>query len=197
MTHTATNPAKAHLQQPTPSADAFLCAADKALQIRMHARVDLFINPSVKLPRYLMGRNADAQQLAQALPIQGVIDDSPGAPSSWCDLPVLPMHAVPQNAWVLNCATSIAPVDANHALTQANIAQRLHVSDLLAHPGWRGQHFPWFVAQQREDFAQHRSAWADLYELLADAESKRTLTEVLCYRLSADPLHMKGHTVRL
>ncbi|HEX4917327.1 MAG TPA: hypothetical protein VFV43_05475, partial [Limnobacter sp.] len=197
MIHTATPATHNGLQQPSPKADAFLNAADDAMQIRMHARGDLFINPNVTLPRYLVGRNADAQHIASALPIQGVIDDSPNAPTTWCDLPVLPMHAVPKNAWVLNCATSISPVDVNRALTQANIAQRLHLSDLLAHPGWHGQHLPWFVAQQREDFAQHRAGWAALYNRLADAESKRVLTEVLCYRLSADPMHMKGHTVRL
>ncbi|WP_370262434.1 FkbM family methyltransferase [Limnobacter sp.] len=197
MNHTPPATTPQAITQPSPSVDAFLQAADQALEPRMHARVDLFINPNIQLPRYLVGRNADAQHLARLLPFQGVIDDSPGAPSQWCGLPVLPMHAVPKHAWVINCATSIAPVNVNRALTRANIAQRLHISDLLAHPAWPDQHLPWFVLQQREEFAQHRQAWAALYSRLEDAESKRVLTDMLCYRLSANPIYMKGRTVRL
>ncbi|GLR26167.1 FkbM family methyltransferase [Limnobacter litoralis] len=175
----------------------FLEAADSALQARMCAKVDLFVNPAIRMPRYLVGRNADALHVSRVLPIQGVIDDTPNAPATWEGLPVVKMDQIPAEAWVLNCATSIAPVNVEQALMNVNVAQRLHLGHLAAYAGWINQQLPWFVAQQREDFSQHRGEWAELFERLEDVESKRVLQEVVCYRLTADPTFMQRHLVRL
>ncbi len=175
----------------------FLNDMDAATQTRMHARLDLFMNPNVTIERYLVGRNQDAERLIEKLPFHGVIDDTPGAPQTWCGLPVVTMHAVPKHAWVMNCATSIAPVNVQRAMAKAGIAHGLHISELIAHPVWCEEHQPWFVKQQREDFQQHRDAWARLYDRLEDEESKQVLTDMLRYRLSANPAYMEQYSVRL
>lgn len=197
MSNTSTFPYLEVKGQMNHGRSPFLEAACQAMQTRMRAKADLFVNPQVQIPRYLVGRNADALHLSQVLPIHAVVDDSPNAPDSWSGLPVIKMNQLPGDAWVMNCATSIAPVNVERVLANATVAQRLHLGDLVACEGWQSQKLPWFVVQQRADFCQHQVEWAELYERLEDDESRRVLTEVICYRLSADPEFMQRHTVRL
>jgi FkbM family methyltransferase len=55
---------------------------------------------------------------------------------------------------------------------------------------------PDFVEKTRADFAEYGNRWCDLFNRLADAESKKVLEDVLCFRLSADPRYMVEYHVR-
>ena len=148
-------------------------------------------------PRYLIGKNTESLAALQWLPFAGLIDDTAQPHTQWNGLPVLPMRDVSQHAWVLNCTSSIAPVNVQRALYSAGLHNTLHLGDLLPHPECPATLHPAFMTEQRTDYAQHPAEWDALYHRLADEESRNTLLDVLRFRLTAHPMYMQQYNVRL
>lgn len=155
-----------------------------------------FLDPASGVARYVVGRNPQTAFLRERLTIDGLIDDRAPSGSLWHGLPVLRMAEVPASAWVLNASTSIAPVSVQKALRRAGLERTLDLADLLAVPECPAGLVPDFVAGQRTEVGLHRESWIGLHERLADAESRQVLTDVLRFRLTADPASMADYTVR-
>ena len=75
-----------------------------------------FLDASQKVGRFVVGRNAQSEALHRHVPLSGLIDDRAPAGSVWNGVPVVRMDQVPQDAWVVNASTSIAPVSVDRAL---------------------------------------------------------------------------------
>jgi FkbM family methyltransferase len=159
--------------------------------------VKRFLNPRINSARFMVGRNPESELLSQQLPFAGLIDDLAPAGSLWSGLPVVAMHEVPRDAWVLNASTSIAPVSVRRALSNNGFRQVLNLADLLCVPECPPNLVPWFVKDQRADMAAYWEQWLALYEKLGDPESRRVFEDVVLFRLTADPAYMDGYTVRL
>lgn len=178
------------------SSKKFLKAMDASLEVRCTGGLDELLDRSAPIQRYVVGRNPDAQALALELPIAGVIDDWYPHPV-WNGLPVVRMHDIESGAIVVNCSTSISPVAVGHALASKGIRRVVNLADILRNPAAPLGLIPQFVREQRADYAAHREEWAELYDAMADSESRRTLTNVLGFRLTADPTWMSGYQVRI
>lgn len=179
----------------------FFQAIDQALHSRTQAaqshgqHVREFLNANPSAARYVIGKNDESAALSKLIPLAGVIDDHAQA-ASWNGLPLVKMSDVPRQAWVLNCSTSIAPVNVDRALKQAGFDHILSLSDLLQHPQCPSELLPQFVYEQHHDYTQHMSDWSALYNRMADEVSRQTLLDVLRFRLTADPQHMQNYSVR-
>lgn len=167
-------------------------AAQESLQTQ---RVREFLHTNPSAARYVIGKNAQATALSKLMPIAGVIDDFAKS-GHWNGLPLIKMNDVPKHAWVLNCSTSIAPVDVDRALKQAGFENVLSLSDLLQHPMCPSELLPEFVLEQHQDYTRHMDDWSALYNRLADDVSRQTLLDVLRFRLTADTRHMQQYSVR-
>jgi FkbM family methyltransferase len=75
-----------------------------------------FLDASQTVGRFVVGRNAQSEALHRHVPLSGLIDDRAPAGSVWNGVPVVRMDQVPQDAWVVNASTSIAPVSVDRAL---------------------------------------------------------------------------------
>lgn len=172
------------------------------LKAALHASPDglqparRFLDASVPLRRYLIGRNSEAEALQNLIGIDGVIDDFSVDTVDARGVPIVRSSALPADAWVVNCSTSISPVAVNQRLQQLDIQQCLGINQIiLASDGALA--WPWFVVDQRRSLQQRADEWAQLYARLADAESRATLRDVVRYRLTANAGYMNQYRVRL
>lgn len=145
-------------------------------------------------PCFLIGRNEDAARLIGNLEVMGVVDDNARPGETWNGLRVVSSAAVPRGAALVNTATSIRPVDVVRRFS--NLAGCTFVSFFELVPVLRIE-LPAFVSEQRRDWRNCQHEWEHLYERLADEESRRTLCDVLRFRLTADPDWMKNYRVRV
>jgi FkbM family methyltransferase len=72
----------------------------------------------------------------------------------------------------------------------------ISVSELISEDG-EPLSLPWFVSQQREEINRNMMWWSELDGMLSDDLSRRTLADVLRFRLTADSEYMNDYTVRL
>jgi FkbM family methyltransferase len=153
-----------------------------------------FLSPQYGGPKYLLGRNEHSAALLQRVEIDGIIDDY-FAERSWHGHPVVKCNDVPKNAIVANCSMSISPISAFRRLQELGVPGCIYYADLYRERPELVP-VPFFVADTQEDISAHEGHWISLFERLADRPSKNTLSDLLGYRLSADPRHMAGYSVR-
>ncbi len=156
----------------------------------------VFLSARTGIKRYVVGRNEQSAEIINAVKIDGVIDDYEKTLTELSDVPILSTTEIPANAIVVNCSTSISPVSVKENLLKAGITHILSINELIQASNGR-IHWPWFVKQHLEDFLSHTSKWNDLYQSMADQESRQVMLDVVRYRLTADPKYMQGYRVRL
>ena len=144
--------------------------------------------------RFLFGRNEHSASLAQAIEIDGFVDDF-STEATWQGMPVIKGAAIPPDAIVVNCSFSIRPITASRRIREICPAGALEYADLLAAFPDRIP-IPSFVAETRADYHHNRFRWSALMESLADDESRQVLTDVLKFRLSGDVRHMATYTFK-
>lgn len=180
------------------SGEDFVKCLQSALQAESRG-LDLakqFLDERIAIPRYLIGRNEDARSLQKLIAISGVIDDFSHVQMDEQGTPIVKSSELPQDAWVINCSTSISPVNVNKRLASLALQHCLGINQIvLASDGKLA--WPWFVRDQRNCIERRLSEWAALYERLADAESRQTLLDVVRYRLTADADYMQNYSVRI
>jgi FkbM family methyltransferase len=146
-------------------------------------------------PRYAIGKNTETLALHQFTQLDGIIDDFSRQGDAWHGIPLIRAVDAPKDAWVVNCSTSIRPLDTLYYLRASGFQNVIGLSDVICVAdgalGW-----PRFVEAQREEILEHLDAWKEIHDSLADEESRKTLRDVLKFRLSADPTHMRDYRVR-
>lgn len=155
-----------------------------------------WLNPGLAHPRFAVGRNAESLALNKHVPLSGILDDR-HAGQVWEGIPLVSFKEAPPDAWVMNCATSIAPVDVELALARQPFERVLRLSDCLAQPNCPTALLPNFVSDQHQELSRHMPAWEALYKRLADDASRQVLLDVCRFRLTADPSYMNSYSVRL
>lgn len=160
-----------------------------------NALVDEFIADSAAGRRYLLGRNEHSTEVMKTIDIEGVIDDFAEAGMRWHGKPVLKTEQVPDNAIIVNCAMCTAPVSAAKQLKKIETASVLPLADLCRYQPDRFQ-LPEFISSTRKEVTNNLSAWKNIAKTFNDEESRRTLDNLLYYRLTGDYSSMLSYSVR-
>lgn len=155
-----------------------------------------FLGEAPGFSRFVIGRNQQSAEVAALVSLDGLVDDFAMGGGTWNGLKVVTSAQIPEDAVLVNCSTSISPVDVSSKVGAQTSGRLLSIGELIY--ATRGRlKWPWFVMDQRCEYQDHQSEWGDLFERLEDEESKKTLSDVLRYRLTADADYMNGYKVRL
>ncbi len=155
-----------------------------------------FLDHAFVAKRFVIGKNEQSREIAALVSLDGVIDDSAKKNQQWMGIPVVSSREVPSDAIVVNCSTSISPVSVRNNLKALNLKHVLGVNELIYASSGK-MNWPGFVLQQREDYENNSTDWANLYLSLEDDESKKTLLDVLLFRLTANIDYMQDYEVRI
>lgn len=155
-----------------------------------------FVRDFISRPgqRYLYGRTLEAESISKVVSIDGFIDDFT-ADESYLDLPCIRLSQVPENARIIS---TVVQAFANAALNKLR-ERRLDFIDYFAFkalanlalkdiPYWEGAH---------THFEKNKLAYLQLYEHLADIQSKDTFEHILNFRLNHDLSEMRDFTANL
>jgi FkbM family methyltransferase len=144
---------------------------------------------------HVIGRNDETEYLATILKIDGIIDDFNNADEYWKSIPLMRLNQVKKNSIILNCSTSISPVSVGNYLKKNGYLNVLNFSDFMSLESIN--HVPFFMKEMRDSIKQNEILWYGLYNSLCDKESRRTLIDIMRYRMTADPYFMKDYSVRI
>lgn len=175
--------------------DQEVAAALEKVATSQRGDVEKFLNDASK-KIYIVGKNVESVKFAGRYKVDGVIDDYCKSEELWNGLPVTKTGDVPKDALIINCVTSISPVQVTKNMKSAGLNNVIEVADLISEDG-EILPLPWFVSQQRAEIKQYVSWWRDLFDMLSDDASKKVLLDVLRFRLTANPEYMLDYEVSL
>lgn len=147
-------------------------------------------------PCFVVGRNEQASGLIGSLRLSGLVDDFAAPGSAWNGLPVVSAAQLPADAAVINCSTSISPVAVHQRIRAAGIGSIVSIQELICAAAG-GIEQPGFVQDQLQDWRSFETEWSELFACMADEESRRTLFDVVRYRLTANTQFMSDYAVRI
>lgn len=157
---------------------------------------DRYFGAPSTVRRYAIGKNNETAQLSTLVTLHGVIDDFATETSSWRGIPVVKTSNVPKDALIANCSTSISPVAVLRHLAKHGLYNVIGLHQLIVAAAGKLA-WPWFAASMRRELDEHGDAWSRIHDTLADDESRRTLLDVVRFRLSCDPGYMQDYAVRV
>lgn len=145
---------------------------------------------------YLIGKNDESSEFASRYSISGIVDDFDETFQTWKGLQIVKSSDISKDAIIINCSTSISPVKVSQTLKEANFSNVIEVTELISEDG-EILPLPWFVAQQRVEIKQHIAWWREFFHMMTDEASRKTLLDVLRFRLTADHAYMSDYSVRI
>lgn len=146
--------------------------------------------------KYVVGKNAQSAELIGKFKIDGVIDDYNQQVNNWKGIPVIRTSDITLDSIVINCTSSISPVLVNDNLKAAGLKSIININEIISNDGWILS-LPWFVRGQREEIQKHLDWWSAFYDHLADDQSKKTLSDVVRFRLTANPQYLIDYSIRV
>lgn len=155
-----------------------------------------FLSGTTNIKRFVLGKNDDSAAIISFLKIDGVVDDFSKPNSFWNNVPLIHSSDLPSDAIIINCSTSISPLSAYKTLLKTGVRKVLNLNELIYAASGKLA-FPWFVEQMRTEYNKDRCNWYNLYSLLSDSESQKTLLDIMRYRLTADLAYMQEYSVRI
>lgn len=178
--------------------DEFRAAVNAALTAPA-AHQDLaraLLSGACERPCFVVGRNDQAADLIGRLRLDGLVDDFAPPGATWNGLVAVAGAALPADAIVINCSTSISPVAVEQRIAAVGTATLVSIRDIIAAAdGVIAQ--PWFVQDQRDDWQAFEAEWAEVFASLEDEASRQTLLDLARYRLTADTGFMQAYAVRM
>jgi FkbM family methyltransferase len=157
--------------------------------------VDIFLSKDDSVSRYVIGKNNDTVNISKIVRIEGVIDDYSSL-SYWKEFPIIKSSAIDDTAIVLNCSTSISPVEVIKNMQASGVKNLINLSDIIFHDKANFL-LPDFVKEMRFEWERNKSKFYNLYLKLNDIISKKIYVDLLSFRLSANLGYMMNYSVRL
>ena len=164
-------------------------------QVHQKQLIESFFSIS-KYKRYVIGKNAESLFLINNYKIDGIIDDFSQKNKFWHNVPILKSKNLQEDCIIINCSTSIWPNTVKKNLLDCGLKQILHYYELLNNDNYLFPE-PLFVKEMKVSINKSPGEWNILYESLVDDKSKQILTDIVRYRLTANPQFMQKYKVRL
>jgi FkbM family methyltransferase len=168
----------------------------EALLLSNNEQENIFelLNANSSIPKFFIGRNSESLELIKVINFAGVIDDFTGL-QLWEGVNVVKSSEVPRDCIVINCSTSISPVQVHNKLKNIGIKNLVTYGDLISSEAWGG-HIPQFVLEMRNQLETNLDEWYSLYKNLADSESQAVFLNLILYRGTANLDYMNDFEVR-
>ncbi len=141
--------------------------------------------------RYIFGCNDWAKSIANAIEVDGFIDDF-SSQHLYCGKPIIRSAKTPINAKVVSAIVGVHPVRVKKHLTKLKIENL----DYFAFKKYSGLPLKkiGFIEDYHLEFDENREWYKWLYSSLADDLSKDTLARLVNFRLSSDLSFMENFT---
>ncbi|WP_165187185.1 FkbM family methyltransferase [Caulobacter soli] len=160
------------------------------------ALAEELLSGASKRPCFVIGRNEQASDLIGKIRLDGLVDDFAEPGSTWRGLATTSTAQLPAEAVVVNCSTSISPVAVEQRIRAAGIESIVSIHELI-HAAAGAIDRPQFVQDQRRDWEVFEAEWGDIFASLEDEPSRRTLLDLVRYRLTANVQFMQDYAVRV
>ena len=157
--------------------------------------VEEFLSPKCLVKKFIVGKNEDSINILKHIKIDGIIDDF-SSDIEWNGISIVKSSIVSQDSIVLNCSTSVSPIEVLNKLTLCGIINVISLSELLISDKYIGP-LPIFVIEMRKEWNLNKRKWYDLYSNLVDDVSRSILINLIKFRLTANIEYMKEFSVRL
>lgn len=158
--------------------------------------LEKFISSHNSKRRYLFGRNKYSHILSEIFDIEAFVDDFAEPNTFWKGKPVINANFLPDDAIVVNCSMSIHPISVLKRLNSIKVSTILAYADFCRYFLDKKVPLPDFVNQSRKDIYDNLSKWKQTSELLSDSKSKKTLDDLIYYRITGNYSCMKSYSVR-
>ena len=141
------------------------------------------------LPKYILGRNDIAKNIASAINVDGFIDDFT-TETEYLGKKIVPMDKLPKTALVVSTA-AVRPLSAMRRMRQTGLrhldyfALTRHADIQLGEVAFWDNHFP-------STFETTRPRYESLYAALDDEASRTLLEKIVNFRLSGDLSFYEG-----
>lgn len=149
---------------------------------------DLFFNKKA-VPRFVLGRNEYAANMAEHIDIDGFIDDFTDE-TEFMGKPILKMIEAPKNSLVVSAVIFVMPLTAIKNLKQRGLTC-LDYFNFIKYSGVAFKEIT-FLRAAKEDISKHMKKYQWLHERLNDGKSKDILEKLLNFRFSCDLNYMEG-----
>lgn len=164
--------------------------------VRLNESLDgSIIDKIVSSELIVVGQNEQSLELAERYNVSAVIDDG-SICKSWNGINIVSSDEVSKNSLVLNCSSSISPVQVDSMLRQKGFENVLRLDDLLDEKE-SILSVPYFIREQQREFHENAEELEKIYHSFADEASRTTFLEIVAYRLTGSSNYMKEHSVRL
>ena len=164
-----------------------------------HALVAEFLS-GAKLPKYILGRNQYAEQLAKHVEIDAFIDDFTEE-NNFLGKPVIKSGEADKCAIVVSCALAIYPHSAMRSLENEGINKTIHFLDVITFLDEKPLYLEGsnlsmtFIDQARHDIDLNYPQYEWLYKKLSDERSKKILLDLLNFRKNRDLSYLRAYEV--
>ena len=151
--------------------------------------VELFITSDTH-KKYILGINKLTKSVLKLIEVDGIIDDFTRVQRSR-KKEVLKIEEVPKDALILWTATG-SPLEVKQRLDKMGFKNISYLS--LCKYSTLELVEPPFIMDFKEDYANNKERYSDIYKLLADEKSKNIFTKVINFKISFDYEFMEGFT---
>ncbi|MEW6415507.1 MAG: FkbM family methyltransferase [Pseudomonadota bacterium] len=134
--------------------------------------------------RYLFGINEFSRRIADAIEVDGFIDDY-AQETLHAGKPVLRLAEVPKDAWVVSCVTNARPTTAMRRIQACGIENYLDYFAFAQASRGRIRSIP-AIEDTVIDYREHAEKYSWVRRVLEDEESRRVFDDVMNFRLSGD-----------
>lgn len=158
--------------------------------LRAERFCDQFVNGA--RPKYVYGRSEYGRSIADAVEIDGFIDDFT-AETDWVGKPIVPAVDVPDDALVVIAVVICSPLVAEKKARQFQF-ESLDYYSFFRHAGLDLKPIE-FWGGFEADFSENRSKYDWAYGLMSDKASRDQFYNLVNFRLSFDLDYMRGFSV--
>jgi len=81
---------------------------------------------------YLIGRNEQSLEITKRYKVEGLIDDFIQSYETWNGFPIVKTKDIETSSLIINCVTSISPVEVKNHLKSVGLSNVLKISDLIS-----------------------------------------------------------------
>lgn len=141
------------------------------------------------------GRNNESEFLITSGLAKALADDREIG-GTFRGAPIVGLGSLGPDDLLVNCSTSVGPIDVQSFLASRTKATIIHYSELCRHdPSTFVE--PQFVQEFKAEIAAHADFYSAFGNGLEDEKSRQILTNFIRYRAGFDLLAMRDYTVRL